>query len=142
VCHFLYLIIFVPYNLFKQFLAHKISAYNYIYENGKKKWRKEKGKGIPACWVGGRFWPTRARARTRAWQAAHTAHPRGRRWGIASWCRPTRQRGNGGSTARSDEEGGGGGRSTGARPPVKFHGGSPSWVRFCGGGAMARHGRG
>jgi hypothetical protein len=35
-----------------------------------------------------------------------------------------------------------GGRSTEARPPVKSCGGSPPWVRFCGGGAMARHGRG
>jgi hypothetical protein len=41
VCHFLYLIIFVPYSLFKLFLVHKISAYNYIYENGKKKKRRE-----------------------------------------------------------------------------------------------------
>jgi hypothetical protein len=35
-----------------------------------------------------------------------------------------------------------GGRSTGARPPVKSRDGSPSWVRFCGRGAVARHGRG
>jgi hypothetical protein len=34
VCHFLYLIIFAPYNLFKLFLVHKISSYNSIYENG------------------------------------------------------------------------------------------------------------
>jgi hypothetical protein len=34
------------------------------------------------------------------------------------------------------------GRSIGARPPVKSHGGSPPWVRFCGGGAVARHGGG
>jgi hypothetical protein len=32
----------VPYNLFKLFLGHKISAYKFIYENGKKKWEKEK----------------------------------------------------------------------------------------------------
>jgi hypothetical protein len=38
----LYLIIFVPYNLFKLLLVHKISAYKYIYENGKKKWEKKK----------------------------------------------------------------------------------------------------
>jgi hypothetical protein len=36
----------------------------------------------------------------------------------------------------------GGERSTGARPPVKSRGGSPPWVWFYGGGAMARHGRG
>jgi hypothetical protein len=44
VCQFLYLIIFVPYNLFKLFLVHKISSYKYIYENGKKKWEKKKRK--------------------------------------------------------------------------------------------------
>jgi hypothetical protein len=34
-----------------------------------------------------------------------------------------------------------GGKSIGAWPPVKSRGGSPPWVRFCGGGAVARHGR-
>jgi hypothetical protein len=34
----------VPYNLFKLFLVHKISAYKFIYENGKMKWEKEKEK--------------------------------------------------------------------------------------------------
>jgi hypothetical protein len=42
----------VPYSLFRLFLVHKISAYNCIYENGKKKWEKKKEKGIPACWAG------------------------------------------------------------------------------------------
>jgi hypothetical protein len=32
----------VPYDLLKLFLVHKISAYKYIYENGKKKWGKKK----------------------------------------------------------------------------------------------------
>jgi hypothetical protein len=31
-----------------------------------------------------------------------------------------------------------GGESTGARPPVKSRGGSPPWVRFCGGGRGSR----
>jgi hypothetical protein len=44
VCQLLYLIIFVPYNLFKLFLVHKIAAYKYIYENRKRKWEKEKEK--------------------------------------------------------------------------------------------------
>jgi hypothetical protein len=48
VCHFLYLIILVPYNLFGLFLVHKISAYKYIYENGEKKWEKKKKKEILA----------------------------------------------------------------------------------------------
>jgi hypothetical protein len=38
------IIIFVPYNFFKLFLVHKISTYEYIYENRKKKWKKEKEK--------------------------------------------------------------------------------------------------
>jgi hypothetical protein len=43
----------VPYDLFKLFLVHKISAYKYIYENGKKKWEKKKEKGFLASWAGG-----------------------------------------------------------------------------------------
>jgi hypothetical protein len=43
----------VPYDLFKLFLVHEISAYNYIYENGKKKWEKKKEKGFLASWAGG-----------------------------------------------------------------------------------------
>jgi hypothetical protein len=43
----------VPYNLFKLFLVHKISVNEYIYENRKKKWKKEKEKGFLASWVGG-----------------------------------------------------------------------------------------
>jgi hypothetical protein len=53
VCQLLYIIIFVPYNLFKLFLVHKISAYKYIYENGKNKWEKEKEKEFSASWAGG-----------------------------------------------------------------------------------------
>jgi hypothetical protein len=59
VCHFLYLIILVPYNLFGLFLVHKISAYKYIYENGEKKKKKE----FPASWAGGDFGPARRGAR-------------------------------------------------------------------------------
>jgi hypothetical protein len=46
----------------------------------------------------------------------------------------------GGLMARSDD--GGGERWTGARPPMQSRDGSPPWVRFYGGGAVARHGRG
>jgi hypothetical protein len=49
----------VPYNLFRLFLVHKISAYKYIYENGEKKWEKKKRKDFPASRVGGEFRPTR-----------------------------------------------------------------------------------
>jgi hypothetical protein len=59
VCQLLYLIIFVPYNLFKLFLVHKISTYNYICENGKRKKEKEfqvnrAGGGGISAWSGAR----------------------------------------------------------------------------------------
>jgi hypothetical protein len=53
VCQLLDIIIFVPYNLFKLFLVHKISIYEYTYENTKKKWKKEKEKEFQANWAGG-----------------------------------------------------------------------------------------
>jgi hypothetical protein len=37
---------------------------------------------------------------------------------------------------------GGRGRSTGVRPAVGIHGGSPPWVRFHGGEVVVLHGRG
>jgi hypothetical protein len=58
----------VPYSLFKLFLVHKISAYNYIYENGKKKWEKKKKREFLLAGPGGDFGPPRrerARARGR-----------------------------------------------------------------------------
>jgi hypothetical protein len=58
----------VPYNLFKLFLVHKISAYNYIYENGKKKWEKKKEREFLLAGPRGDFGPPgreRARARGR-----------------------------------------------------------------------------
>jgi hypothetical protein len=71
----------VPYNLFKLFLVHKISAYNYICENGKKEMGKEKEKGFLASWAGGCFWPSRARARAAAWAGGPLGPPAGRRHG-------------------------------------------------------------
>jgi hypothetical protein len=48
-------------------LVHKISAYKYIYENGKKKWEKKKEKEFLASWAGGDFGPSgRERERSRA----------------------------------------------------------------------------
>jgi hypothetical protein len=58
----------VPYNLFKLFLVHKISVYEYIYENRKKKWKKEKEKEFSGSWTGGRFRPSE---RGQATQPAH-----------------------------------------------------------------------
>jgi hypothetical protein len=44
-------------------LVHKISAYNSIYENEKKKWEKKKKRVFLLVGPGGGgFWPTRARA--------------------------------------------------------------------------------
>jgi hypothetical protein len=81
VCQLLYIIIIVPYNLFKLFLVHKISAYKYIYENGKTKWEKEKEKGFQANWAGGDFgpagcaasWPIGPRRPTRSGDGAADA---------------------------------------------------------------------
>jgi hypothetical protein len=102
--------------------------------------RKEKEKGFPACWAGGKIWPTRARARVRG---------RGRRPSrpISEGDGGGRRRGAGphvseGRGFNGAEQRRGGGRSTEARPPVRSRGGSPPWVQFCGGGAVARHGRG
>jgi hypothetical protein len=64
----------VPYKLFKLFLVHKISAYKYIYENGKKKWEKEKKKRDSRLTGPGGFWPGRARAHGVAVNWAQTAH--------------------------------------------------------------------
>ena len=53
-CANCYTLLFLcPNNLFKLFLVHKISAYKYIWENGKKKWEKKKKKDFLSLWVGG-----------------------------------------------------------------------------------------
>jgi hypothetical protein len=77
VCHFLYLIILVPYDLFGLFLVHKISAYKYIYENGERKWEKKKKKRKPASWARGDFGPT-GRERVRAGALAAQLRPTAR----------------------------------------------------------------
>jgi hypothetical protein len=137
VCHFLYPIIFVPYNLFKLFLVHKISAYIYIWE---KEMGKEKEKGFPACWARGRFWPIRARARG-CGRGRQPTRPISEEtaWDGAMARAHTSARGGGVNGAERATEGG---KPTEARPPVKSRGGSLPWVRFCGGGEVARHGRG
>jgi hypothetical protein len=79
VCQFLYLIIFVPYNLFKLFLVHKISTYIYIYMKMGKRNGKRKRKGN-SCSLGrgGCFRPSRAWAR-------QAAHEEAARRGQTSW---------------------------------------------------------
>jgi hypothetical protein len=86
------IIIFVPYNFFKLFLVHKISIYEYIYENRKKKWKKEKEKEFRANWAGG-ILAQRARASARPrGQAAHSARQRGTARGRRHGRGPTCQR--------------------------------------------------
>jgi hypothetical protein len=64
----LILIIFVPYNLFRLFLVHKISASKYIYENGKRNGKRKRRKDFQLAGPGGGdFGPARReRARSRA----------------------------------------------------------------------------
>jgi hypothetical protein len=95
----------VPYNLFKLFLVHKISAYKYIYENGKKKWEKEKEKEFSASWAGGGFRPSRAQARARARQVAQPAHEKRGRHGRRRGRGPMRQREERRDDVRGEEGG-------------------------------------
>jgi hypothetical protein len=99
---------------------------------------KEKEKGIPACWARGRFWPTRARARERGRRPSRPiseGDSGGRRRGAG----PHVSEGRGFNGAERRRRGGGGepvGSTAG-----NARDGSLPWVRFCGGGAVARHGR-
>jgi hypothetical protein len=107
----------VPYNLFKLFLVHKISAYNYICGNGKRK----KKRDFLLAGPGGVFGPAeRERARGR-----------GRR--------PSRPTKKGALTAQS-------GRWRGGEPVGSTagdaRGGSPPGSRFRIGEVVARHGWG
>jgi hypothetical protein len=125
VCHFLYLIILVPYNLFGLFLVHKILAYKYIYENGEKKWEKKK-KEFPVSWAGGEIL---AHPGTSA-LAAQLAQLRGSDGG-------ERRRGAGPHARESEgadgvDGNGGRGVSTGVRPAA-----NPAVVLCCRSGSSA-----
>jgi hypothetical protein len=127
----------VPYSLFKLFLVHKISVYNYIYENGKKKWEKKKRREFLLAGPGGEILAhpgASARASAAGGPSARETA------GDGTMARAHTSAREGGLTAWSID--GGGERSSRARPPVQSRGGSSPWVRFCGGGAVARHGRG
>jgi hypothetical protein len=105
---------------------------------------KEKEKGFPACWAGGRFWPTRVRARAGASARGHGRRPT---QPISAGDGRERRRGTGphvseGRGVNGAEQATEGEKPIGARPPVKSRGGSPPWVWFYGGGVVARHGRG
>jgi hypothetical protein len=69
---------------------------------------KEKEKGFPACWAGGCFRPSRARARARARQAAQPAHEGAAQSGRTPWARAhTSARGGGVNGAERAWQGGG-----------------------------------
>jgi hypothetical protein len=117
--------------------VHKISAYKYIWENGKKKWEKKKKKDFLSLWAGGDFGPHgRGRSRGRGWRpswpscAGETAGN-----GVEARAhQPAREEGADGV----GDNGGGKGLDRG-RPAVRIRGGSPSSVRFCDGEAVAEH---
>jgi hypothetical protein len=138
VCKFYTLLFLCPNNLSRQFLVHKILASKYICENGKKKREKKKRKNSPANWAGGilaQQAPVRAGGRAFGpfGQAA-----RGDGGGTALRRGPARQREGGKGTALTAR------RGARARPGTvggEPRGGSPPSVRFCGGEAVAEHGR-
>jgi hypothetical protein len=120
----------VPYNLFGLFLVHKILAYRYIYENGKKKRRRNFQLAGP----GGGFRPTRALARLRpSWPSC--AGATAGNGAVARARMPERGRG---LTALTATEGGGFDRNLAGS---ESRGGSPPLVRFFGGEVVAKHGR-
>jgi hypothetical protein len=128
----------VPYNIFRLFLVHKISIYAYIYEIRKKKWKKEKRKGVSLQLGRGGFWPSRGAGARACGQAAQLGPPVGNDMGIAPWARahvPARR----GDDVRGM---GGGGRADRSRPLVRFRGGSPSRSQFRVVGKVAKHGWG
>jgi hypothetical protein len=135
-CHFLYLVILVPYNLFRLFLVHKISAYKYIYKNGEKKWEKKKKKEFPASWAGGDFGPPRRECARAARLRPSWPSCAGRRRGTSPWRGPARQREGG-----ADGVDGNGGR--GVRPGSvrrRFSAVGPILRRGSGGEARAGEG--
>jgi hypothetical protein len=99
----------VPNNLFRLFFVHKISIYAYTYENRKRKGEKKKEKGSRLAGPGGKFRPSRARARDTAPEWAQAAHEERGRCGQTSWARAhARERGGvtalgGGRFARGGE---------------------------------------
>jgi hypothetical protein len=132
----------VPYNLFRLFLVHKIPAYKYIYENGKKKWEKKKEKGFLASWAeGGILAQPGASARAAAWAGGPLGPPAGETAGNGAVARahmPGRGRG---LTAFERRRGGGSRPEFGRRwNPRRFSAVVPVLRR--GGGGEARAGAG
>jgi hypothetical protein len=106
VCQLLYIIIFVPYNLFKLFLVHKISVYKYIYvKMGKRIGKRKKKKNSQLAGRGG-FRPSeRGRG-----QAAQPAHGGAARHGRTPWAWAHASARGGGNGVERAMEGGRTGR--------------------------------
>jgi hypothetical protein len=125
---------FVPYNLFKLFLVHKISVYKYIYVKMGKRIGKRKKKKNSQLAGRGDFGPVSAGVGRRPSRPTEERRGMGGRHGRG----PMRQREEG-VTAWS-------GRWRGGEPvgstAGEVRGGSPLGARFCDEGVVARHGRG
>jgi hypothetical protein len=136
VCHFLYLIILVPYNFLDYFWYIKYQHINiYIYmKMGKRNGKRKRRRNFQLAGPGGNFGPARRGARARGCRAS--CDPRARE--------TARARGSDGVTAgpHVSESGGGGAapRFDGAGEPAVcgeenpaaggLHGDSPPVVRF------------
>jgi hypothetical protein len=124
VCAISYTLLFlcpiIYLNYFWSIKYHHINIYM-----GKRNGKRKRKGFYCLLGQGGDFGPS---------EAAHSAHRRGDGGGRCRGAGPhvSERRGVNG-VERATE---GGGKPTGARPPVK------PWVRFYGGGAVARHGRG
>jgi hypothetical protein len=93
------IIIFVPYNLFRLFLVHKISIYVYIYMKiGKRNGKRKKKRNSLLTGPGGRFWPSE---RGQAAQPAHGGAERRERAPLAWAHVPARGGGGNGVRGRS-----------------------------------------
>jgi hypothetical protein len=117
--------------------VHKISAYKYIWENGKKKWEKKKKKDFLSLWAGGDFRPTWAWALARARLAAQLAQLCGETAGDGAEARAHQPGREEGADGVGDNGGGGGARpgSTGGEDPPRFSTVGPVLRRGSGGGA-------
>jgi hypothetical protein len=76
-CAISYFLLFLCPIVYLNYFGHKISAYNYIYENRKKKWEKKKRREFLLAGPGGDFGP-HGRERARAGTAGGPASPSAR----------------------------------------------------------------
>jgi hypothetical protein len=98
---------FVPYNLFRLYLVHKISIYAFYMKIGKEKEEKKKGKGILDSWAGGGDFGPDERGRVAPRQNG-PRRPTRRGDGAADTVGAgprDRERRRGGNSVRGEEEG-------------------------------------